>query len=117
VAVNLSMRDLHDSRLPGTIAQLLARYNVGSDALTVEITESTLMADPARALAVVAQLSAMGIQIAIDSSLASLKRLPVDKLKIDKSFVRNLATEAHDAAIVRSTVGLGPCRPASSRVG
>jgi EAL domain-containing protein (putative c-di-GMP-specific phosphodiesterase class I) len=106
------MRDLHDRHLPDAVANLLARWNVDPDYLTLEITESTLMADPARAMEVVARLSAMGIQIAIDdfgtgySSLAYLKRLPVDKLKIDKSFVRGLATDAHDAAIVESTIGL-----------
>jgi EAL domain-containing protein (putative c-di-GMP-specific phosphodiesterase class I) len=112
VSVNLSMRDLHDRHLPDAVANILARWNVEPDYLTLEITESTLMADPARAMEVVARLSAMGIQIAIDdfgtgySSLAYLKRLPVDKLKIDKSFVRHLATDVHDAAIVESTVGL-----------
>jgi diguanylate cyclase (GGDEF)-like protein/PAS domain S-box-containing protein len=112
VAVNLSMRDLHDRHLPDAVANLLTRWNVAPACLTLEITESTLMADPAQAMEVVARLSAMGIQMAIDdfgtgySSLAYLKRLPVDKLKIDKSFVRHLATDAHDAAIVQSTVGL-----------
>ena len=112
VAINLSMRDLHDPQVPDSVARLLSHWRVAPESLTLEITESTLMADPARALEVVARLSAMGIMIAIDdfgtgySSLAYLKRLPVDKLKIDKSFVRNLATDAHDASIVQSTVGL-----------
>jgi diguanylate cyclase (GGDEF)-like protein len=113
IAVNLSMRDLHDPELPDIVAMLLAAWQVPSSSLMVEITENGLMADPARALTTVAALRAMGIRIAIDdfgtgySSLAYLKRLPVDELKIDRSFVRELAANRDDLAIVRSTIGLG----------
>ncbi len=112
VAVNLSMRDLHDPALPDTVASLLARWQVDPATLTVEITESTLMADPVQALEIVRRLSRMGVHIAIDdfgtgySSLAYLKRLPVDELKVDRAFVRHIASDSHDAAIVRSTIGL-----------
>ncbi|HEY3057822.1 MAG TPA: EAL domain-containing protein [Chloroflexota bacterium] len=112
VAVNLSMRDLHDPKLPETVAALLGTYAVAPSSLTIEITESTLMADPVQALEIVRALSRMGVDIAIDdfgtgySSLAYLKRLPVDELKVDRAFVRHIARDSHDLAIVRSTIGL-----------
>jgi len=113
IAINLSMRDLHDPDLPDTVAELLATWQVPTAQLMVEITENGLMADPARALSTVTGLRAMGIRIAIDdfgtgySSLAYLKRLPLDELKIDRSFVRELAADRDDLAIVRSTISLG----------
>jgi diguanylate cyclase (GGDEF)-like protein len=112
VAVNLSMRNLHDPEVVDTIRQLLARWGIPPARLVIEITESSLMADATRALDVLGRLRAMGVGISIDdfgtgySSLAYLKRLPVHELKIDKSFVANLAHDDNDAAIVRSTVGL-----------
>jgi predicted signal transduction protein with EAL and GGDEF domain len=113
IAVNLSMRDLHDPDLASNVATMLERWRVGSSRLVVEITENGLMADPNRALQNITALREMGIRIAIDdfgtgySSLAYLKRLPVDELKIDRSFVRDLATDEDDLAIVRSTIRLG----------
>ncbi|HXG20165.1 MAG TPA: EAL domain-containing protein [Methylomirabilota bacterium] len=113
VAVNLSMRNLQDPRLPDTIAKLLARWSLEPSWLEVEITESALAADPERALDILTRLSDMGVQILIDdfgtgySSLAYLKRLPVDEIKIDKSFVLGMAADDNDAAIVRSTIDLG----------
>ncbi len=113
VAVNVSMRDLHDPQLPELIASLLAAGGVGAGSLELEITESALMADPARALAVLHRLRVLGLKVAIDdfgtgySSLAYLKRLPVDVLKIDKSFILQLATDPSDLAIVRSVIELG----------
>jgi diguanylate cyclase (GGDEF)-like protein/PAS domain S-box-containing protein len=112
IAVNLSMRDLHDVHIPETIENLLTCWGVAPHLLRVEITESSLMADPERALATVARLSAMGVRIAIDdfgtgySSLAYLKKLPVDELKIDRSFVSDMRGDASDRAIVRSTIDL-----------
>jgi diguanylate cyclase (GGDEF)-like protein len=112
VAVNLSMRDLHDLALPDIVAELLATRGVAPDRLRLEITESSLMVDPARAMLIVGRLHAMGVRISIDdfgtgySSLAYLKQLAVDELKIDRSFVRQLATDGSDAAIVRSTIAL-----------
>ncbi len=113
MSVNLSMRNLHDPQLPETIHDLLQQYQVEPERLNLEITESTIMADPTRALQVLSQLRALGVHIAIDdfgtgySSMAYLKGLAVDALKIDKSFVQKLATDASDRAIVRSTVELG----------
>jgi diguanylate cyclase (GGDEF)-like protein len=113
VAVNLSMWNLLDPQLPQTIAHLLQRYGVPAAALRLELTESALMADPARVLDVLTRLAGIGVTLAVDdfgtgySSLAYLKRLPVDELKIDKSFVLHMAEDEADAAIVRSTIGLG----------
>lgn len=94
------------------MAALLAKWGVPPTALELEITESAVMADPGRAMAVL-QLQALGISLAIDdfgtgySSLSYLSRLPVANLKIDKSFVTNMATNEHDAVIVRPTIDLG----------
>jgi EAL domain-containing protein (putative c-di-GMP-specific phosphodiesterase class I) len=113
VAVNLSPQNLLDPALPETIARLLAESGVAAGSLKIEITETTLMADPDRALDVLRRLHALGVQIAIDdfgtgySSLAYLKRLPVAELKIDRSFVQQMAVDENDRAIVRSTIGLG----------
>jgi predicted signal transduction protein with EAL and GGDEF domain len=113
VAVNLSARDLYDLTLPATTARLLATYDVPPTALELEITESVIVADPMRARAILSRLSEMGIVLAIDdygtgySSLGYLKRLPIDEMKIDRSFVMQMADDRNDAAIVRSTVELG----------
>lgn len=113
VAVNLSMRNLQDPDLPDTIIRLLSAWAVSPTKLWVEITESSLMADPQRAMSVLTRLRSVGVRVSIDdfgtgySSLAYLKRLPIDELKIDKSFVKEMATDSDDAAIVRSTIGLG----------
>jgi diguanylate cyclase (GGDEF)-like protein len=112
VAVNLSMRNLHDSEIVEMIRRLLLRWGVPAACLTIEVTESSLMADAARAMDVLGRLRGMGVGVSIDdfgtgySSLAYLKRLPVHELKIDKSFVAHMASDENDAAIVRSTVGL-----------
>jgi len=113
VAVNLSAATLHDPRLPATIARLLRAHGIPAGSLRLEVTESALMADPARAGVVLAGLAEMGVGISVDdygtgySSLAYLKRLPVDELKIDRAFVRNLTTDEADRTIVASTIGLG----------
>lgn len=113
VAVNLSARTLHDLALPARITALLATYGVPAGLLTLEVTESALMADPTRALNVLTQLAEQGVCLAIDdfgtgySSLAYLKRLPVHQLKIDRSFIQHLVEGGADAAIVVSTIGLG----------
>ncbi len=113
VSVNLSAQNLHDPQLPNTIAESLRTWGVSPSWLRVEITESCLMADPTRALDTLSRLSTLGVQISVDdfgtgySSLAHLKRLPADEIKIDKSFVLHMGNSAEDAAIVRSTIGLG----------
>jgi EAL domain-containing protein (putative c-di-GMP-specific phosphodiesterase class I) len=113
VSVNLSARNLLDVNLPDTVGELLAKWEVPPSLLELEITESTILADPIRAMHVLSRLSGMGVRLAIDdfgtgySSLAYLKRLPVDELKIDKSFVQGMQEDENDAVIVRSTIDLG----------
>ncbi len=112
VAVNLSMRNLHESDLVKTIEQALAESRLPTSALELEITESSLMVYPDHALAVLTQLSEMGVRIAVDdfgtgySSLAYLKDLPVHELKIDRSFVGDMREQTRNRAIVRSTIDL-----------
>ncbi|MGH2915319.1 MAG: putative bifunctional diguanylate cyclase/phosphodiesterase [Solirubrobacteraceae bacterium] len=113
VAVNISTRNLLDRAFPDEIRERLAAHELPPDALELEITETTLMADPLRAKAVLTELAALGIRLAIDdfgtghTSLAWLRELPVSTLKIDKSFVMQMTTHAEDEAIVRSSVQLG----------
>jgi len=113
VAVNLSVRTLHDLHLPDRVRHALARHRLPASALQLEITESTIMTDPQRAIDVVTRLHLLGIEFAIDdfgtgySSLAYLQRLPVAAIKIDKSFVFGLGSRTDDdAVIVRSTIDL-----------
>ena len=113
IAVNLSMRNVHDPQLPQTIAQLLQRWDARPDLLRLEITETVLAADPERALQTMDSLRAMGVHIALDdfgigySSLAYLNRLPLDQIKIDRSFVIGMVDDEASATIVRATVELG----------
>ena len=113
VAVNLSVRNLLDPELPSDVERLLARHDVPADALELEITESALIADPARSESGLHRLRELGVGIAIDdygtgySSLAYIRRMPVTALKIDKSFVMGMATDENDGVIVRSTIDLG----------
>jgi diguanylate cyclase (GGDEF)-like protein/PAS domain S-box-containing protein len=113
VAVNVTGRDLLDLHFPDQVAAAIARAGVAPEALELEITESTIMTDAARARSVLVQLSELGVRLAIDdfgsghSSLGYLKRLPIDVLKIDRSFVMNMADGSDDAVIVRSTIDLG----------
>ncbi len=113
VAVNLSVRNLLDRNLPTTIERLLTAYHLPAAALQLEITESMLMSDPDRARAVVMRLSDLGVHLSVDdfgtgySSLASLRALPLDELKIDRSFVSPMLREESDLIIVRSTINLG----------
>jgi diguanylate cyclase (GGDEF)-like protein len=113
VAVNLSMRNIHDPQLPQTIAQLLQRWDARPDLLRLEMTETVLAADPQRALQTMDSLRAMGVHIALDdfgigySSLAYLNRLPLDEIKIDRSFVIGMIDDESSATIVRATVELG----------
>jgi diguanylate cyclase (GGDEF)-like protein len=113
VAVNLSVRDLLDPGLPDQVAELLHRHALAPGCLGLELTESSIMDQPARAVEVLDRLAAMGVALAIDdfgtgySSLAYLQRLPVRELKIDRSFVMGLHANENDAAIVHSTIDLG----------
>jgi diguanylate cyclase (GGDEF)-like protein len=112
VSVNLSMRNLHDPQFPGTVGALLMNWQVDPQAIVLEITESAVMADSERVLAVLQRLRGMGVRLSIDdfgtgySSLSHLKRLPVSEIKIDKSFVTDMHVNDDDAIIVRSTIDL-----------
>jgi diguanylate cyclase (GGDEF)-like protein len=112
VAVNLSVRNLLDAELPDDVARLLARFGLPPSALELEITESALVADPGRTYAVLQRLHDIGAGISIDdfgtgySSLSYLRRMPLDEVKIDKSFVIGMSTDENDALIVRSTIDL-----------
>jgi diguanylate cyclase (GGDEF)-like protein len=113
VSVNLSARNLSDLGLPDEVVRLLHKWDIDSRFLELELTETSLMVDPARAVDVLARLSARRIRLSIDdfgtgySSLAFLRQLPVDEIKIDKSFVMNMLLDENDAVIVRSTIDLG----------
>jgi diguanylate cyclase (GGDEF)-like protein len=113
VAVNLSTRSLHDADLLDEVSRLLRRHGVPASRLTLEVTESSVMADPARAIALLHQLRALGVRLSVDdfgtgySSLSYLKSLPVDEVKIDRSFVTDLSAQGEDVAIVRAIVDLG----------
>jgi diguanylate cyclase (GGDEF)-like protein/PAS domain S-box-containing protein len=113
IAVNLSTRNLMDQDFPTQVEQLLERWNVDAGMLKFELTESTMIADPVRTRDVIERLSALGIELSIDdfgtgySCLAYLKRLPVSEIKIDRSFVMDMASSDDSATIVRSIIDLG----------
>ena len=113
MAVNLSVRNLLDGDLHTEIATRLRDRGIEPGYVTLEITESSVMADPGRMVGILNRLAASGIKLSIDdfgtgySSLSYLKRLPVHEVKIDKSFVMNMATDESDATIVRSIIDLG----------
>ena len=113
LAVNLSAMDLLDARLPGRVAALLQAHRFPPRELILEITESTVMRDVPSALATMRALRTLGVRLSIDdfgtghSSLAQLRSLPVDEIKIDKSFVMRLDTSPDDTVIVRSAIEIG----------
>jgi diguanylate cyclase (GGDEF)-like protein len=112
VSVNLSVRNLLDRGLSRDIERMLARYSLPPQALQLEITESMIMSDPERAVATINHLSHLGVRFSVDdfgtgySSLAYLSRLPIDELKIDRSFVTPMLHDTSDLIIVRSTINL-----------
>ncbi len=112
VGVNVSTRSLLDHNLTAMIAQMLERFELPARALQLEITESRIVADLPRARATLNELRAMGVMIAIDdfgtgfSSLSQLQQLPIDEIKIDRSFVMRMDTDRSDAVLVRSIIEL-----------
>ncbi|WP_407279783.1 EAL domain-containing protein [Aromatoleum evansii] len=112
VAVNLSARQFRQENLPQTVRAALSAAGLDPHRLHLEITESTVMHDVDRAVAMLRELNAIGIRVALDdfgtgySSLAYLKRFPIDQLKIDRAFVRDIASDPEDAAICRAVIGL-----------
>jgi diguanylate cyclase (GGDEF)-like protein len=112
VSVNLSVANVTDLDLPDKVGRALARYGLPSSALTLELVEDTLMADPERGRTVLGELRALGVRTSIDdygtgySSLAYLRHLPADELKLDRSLTQDVITDVRAAAIVRHTVAL-----------
>lgn len=113
ISVNISARDLMNRELPDNIADLLRSYDVPAGLLCLEITESGFMEDPAYAQKVLDRLAALGLRLAIDdygtgySSLSYIMKLPVQELKIDRSFISKMVLNADSSTIVRSTIELG----------
>jgi diguanylate cyclase (GGDEF)-like protein len=112
VAVNLAAANIVDLTLPAAIGAALERHGVPAERLVCEISEHTVMADPVRASDVLEGLRALGVGLSLDdfgtghSSLSYLKRLPLDEVKIDRSFVAAMTEDENDAVIVRSTIDL-----------
>ena len=113
LAVNFSPRQFQQSTFVATVREVLKETNLDPNWLELELTEGSVMKEPERAIEKLRELRSMGIRIAIDdfgtgySSLSYLKRFPIDTLKIDKSFVRDVCSDPNDAAIVRAIVTLG----------
>jgi diguanylate cyclase len=113
IAVNVSTRNLLDLEFPAHVQGLLEAWELDAAVLHFEITEDAVLTDPMRTRLILEKLAATGIRLAIDdfgtgySSLAYLKRLPIRKIKIDRSFVTGMETDEDDATIVRSTIDLG----------
>jgi diguanylate cyclase (GGDEF)-like protein len=113
MSVNISAINIQDPEFPDKVAKLLKEFTVPASRLELEVTETAVMSEPVRAVDCIKRLSALGLQVSIDdfgtgySSMAYLKELLVAKIKIDKSFVKDMAVNHSDAVIVRSTVELG----------
>jgi diguanylate cyclase (GGDEF)-like protein len=113
VAVNLSGADVMDARLAERVGAALTAAGLPGDMLQCEISEDTVLGDPQRAIASLGRLRAMGVRLSLDdfgqgqSSMGYLKRLPLDQIKIDRSFVMGMSADESDAAIVRTTIDLG----------
>ncbi|MEJ2143409.1 MAG: bifunctional diguanylate cyclase/phosphodiesterase, partial [Gammaproteobacteria bacterium] len=112
VSINLSARNLHDETLVKQISRLIRHWKIIPEQICLEITETAMMADPEHAMLLLEDLDRLGLRISIDdfgtgySSLSYLKKLPVDEIKIDKSFVMNMGNSENDSSIIRATVGL-----------
>ncbi|MEX2322323.1 MAG: bifunctional diguanylate cyclase/phosphodiesterase [Acidimicrobiia bacterium] len=112
IAVNIAPSSLNDSAFPGMLAEIIGESGIDPSAVILEVTESTMMADSAKARQVLESLDELGVELSIDdfgtgySSLSYLSSLPVDEVKIDRSFVMGMSSDARSAAIVRSTIAL-----------
>ncbi len=112
VAVNLAIPNLLDTRLPDDVQKLLARWEVPPEQLTLEVTENVILADPERVIGVLTALKRIGVSLSLDdfgtgaAALSYLRRLPLDELKIDRSFVMAMQHSHIDDVIVRSTTEL-----------
>ena len=112
IAVNVSMRDIESAGFVDLVARKLEAYRVRPEALRLEVTERVLLGDPQRARTTLLGLSKLGVRLSLDdfgtgyASLLTLRRLPFDEIKIDRSFVGSLTYDGEDAAIVHSTIDL-----------
>jgi diguanylate cyclase (GGDEF)-like protein/PAS domain S-box-containing protein len=112
VAVNLSARQLRQSGFGATLGRALAEFRIPAELMEIEITESSLMENPEQAIIVLTEIADLGVRLSADdfgtgySSLSYLKRLPLDALKIDRSFVRDITSDPDDAAITRTVITL-----------
>lgn len=113
VGVNVSARQFQEQPLAEIVPQILAETGLAAEYLDLELTESSIMSNAPEAIEVLTRLKAMNVTISIDdfgtgfSSLSYLKRLPIDTLKIDQSFIRDVTTDPDDAALVMAIVTLG----------
>ena len=113
IAVNLSIRQLRQPNLAHSVAAILTKTGLGAHDLELEITEGLMMGETEAAMTFLDQMHKLGVHLSVDdfgtgySSLSYLKKLPLDKLKIDQSFVRDITTDENDAAIVSSIISLG----------
>lgn len=112
MSVNLSARLVHDPNIPEVVRKALSKHGLDPSYFELEITETAVMLDPVRAMDVLNKLDSMGVYLSIDdfgsgyTSLAYLKKLPVDAVKIDRSFVMNMLRDANDALVVHSIIDL-----------
>lgn len=113
MAVNLSVRQFGDEHLLDDIAAILAETGMASQLLELEITEGMVIHNPAHALTLLTAIKEMGVRLAIDdcgtgySSLGQLKNFPIDTLKVDRSFIRDIATNSEDKAITEAIIAMG----------
>lgn len=112
IAVNISPKDLRDVQFAEHVRELLNRWNVPAEDITLEFTESSMIGDSDRTTNIISRLYGLGLKLSIDdfgtgySSLAYLKQLPIPEIKIDRSFVKDMETDENDAIIVRSIINL-----------
>ncbi len=112
IAVNLSARELHDEQLVTTVRETLGRFAIAPERLEVELTETMIMEYPERALAILRRLDGLGVRLAMDdfgsgySNLAHLRRLPLHRLKVDQSLVRDIGHSRHNESIIRAIIAL-----------
>jgi diguanylate cyclase (GGDEF)-like protein/PAS domain S-box-containing protein len=113
IAINLSLRQLKQSSFIARCRSVFRKHGVSPTCFELEVTETTLMTDPKRTIGLLNELYAMGLSLAIDdfgtgySSLSALQQFPIGTLKIDQSFVRDVAVDTNDAAIVRTIIDMG----------
>jgi diguanylate cyclase (GGDEF)-like protein/PAS domain S-box-containing protein len=113
IALNLSLKQLRQATFILNCKSVFERHAVSPEKLELEITETTLMADPKRTIGLLNELASMGLHLAIDdfgtgySSLSALQQFPIGTLKVDQSFVRDAATDSNDATLVRTIIEMG----------